>query len=141
MNNNDVATIDVAAGVLFDEQHRVLITQRPAGKHESGWWEFPGGKIHATESPLQALERELQEELGIGVEKASALLNYTHAYPDRRVNLHVWLVEEISGRPAGIEGQALQWVAISDLMKAGLLPADLRVVEKLQQMANSKSTL
>ena len=53
---------DVAVGVLADEVGRALIAQRPDGSHQAGWWEFPGGKIHQTETPLQGLIRELREE-------------------------------------------------------------------------------
>jgi len=141
MNNGILATIDVAAGVLFDEQRRVLITQRPAGKQQAGWWEFPGGKLHSNETPLQGLERELHEELGIRVDQAASLVTYAHEYPDRKVTLHVWQVTEFSGRPAGMEGQSLQWIAVSELMDAGLLPADLPIVQILQQTVSSKSTL
>jgi len=55
----------VVAAVLFDTQRRVLIAQRPPGKHQAGFWEFPGGKIGPGESPEQALGRELAEELGV----------------------------------------------------------------------------
>ena len=53
----------VVAAALFDAQGRVLIAQRPAGKHMAGWWEFPGGKVGSNESDAQALIRELREEL------------------------------------------------------------------------------
>lgn len=56
--------IQVVAAVLKDGQGRVLVNQRPAGKPWAGYWEFPGGKIEAGETPRAALERELQEELG-----------------------------------------------------------------------------
>jgi len=135
------AEIEVAAGVLFDEQHRVLITQRLAGKHQAGWWEFPGGKIRLAETPRQALGRELHEELGIKVKQARSLLTYTHDYPDRTVRLHIWQVTEFGGRPTGLEDQPLRWIAVAKLMNADLLPADLPVVEVLQQIVSLKSTL
>ncbi|MDH3509626.1 MAG: 8-oxo-dGTP diphosphatase MutT [Gammaproteobacteria bacterium] len=141
MKKTTTASIKVAAGVLFDEQHRVLITQRVSGKHQAGWWEFPGGKLRSTETPRQALGRELREELGIRVKQARSLLTYTHDYPDRVVTLHVWQVTAFDGQPAGLEEQPLQWVAVAELMDAGLLPADLPVVAVLQQIVSSKSTL
>src|SRR4029453_4817586 len=55
----------VVAAALFDAQGRVLIAERPAGKHMAGWWEFPGGKVGPDESDAQALVRELREELGV----------------------------------------------------------------------------
>ena len=54
----------VMAGVLLDGAGRVLLAQRPADKHLAGFWEFPGGKLEAGETPLAALARELLEELG-----------------------------------------------------------------------------
>lgn len=140
MSKTVQAAINVAAGVLLDDQRRVLITQRPAGKHQAGWWEFPGGKIHSAETPRQALLRELHEELGIQVEQARSLLTYTHDYPDRAVTLHIWLVTEFDGQPAGLEDQPLQWIAVSELMNAGLLPADLPIIELLQQIVSLNST-
>ena len=61
------AAVRVVAAVLRDERGRVLIAQRPAGKHMAGYWEFPGGKIAAGESSEQALRRELAEELGVSL--------------------------------------------------------------------------
>ncbi|HKQ82144.1 MAG TPA: NUDIX domain-containing protein, partial [Steroidobacteraceae bacterium] len=58
--------LHVVAGALF-QGARVLIAQRPDGKPMAGWWEFPGGKVHANESAYQALVRELHEELGVEV--------------------------------------------------------------------------
>ena len=55
----------VVAAALFDADDRVLIAERPAGKHMAGWWEFPGGKVANGESDEHALVRELREELGI----------------------------------------------------------------------------
>ena len=123
--------IDVAAGVLRDSQGRVLIAQRPAGSHQEGWWEFPGGKLSLDETPADALRRELAEELGIAVNRAEALITYAHVYPERKVNLHVSLVLDYDGQPAGAEGQALRWVRVEKLLEVGLLPADEPIVDAL----------
>ncbi|MDQ1304172.1 MAG: 8-oxo-dGTP diphosphatase, partial [Pseudomonadota bacterium] len=102
----------VAAGVLRDASGRVLIAQRPDGKHAAGFWEFPGGKIQAGESPLQALCRELAEEIGIVVSAATPLMTFRHSYPERVVELQVFEVSHYSGEPRGLEGQPLRWVAV-----------------------------
>jgi 8-oxo-dGTP diphosphatase len=114
----------VAAGVLRDGSGRVLIAQRPEGKHAAGFWEFPGGKIQSGESPLQALCRELAEEIGVQVTAASPLMTFRHSYPERVVELHVFEVSQYSGRAQGLEGQSLRWVAVDELGTAGLLEAD-----------------
>lgn len=124
--------IHVVAGALFDSQGRVLIAQRPPGKHMAGGWEFPGGKLEPEEQPLVALKRELQEELGIEVLDATPLVAYEHEYADRRVLLDLWLVSLFSGEPKSIEGQPLQWVAVDQLETAGLLEADRPMIPALR---------
>ncbi|UCC15235.1 MAG: Nudix family hydrolase [Gammaproteobacteria bacterium] len=116
--------IHVVAGVLADRNGRVLIAQRPAGKHLAGSWEFPGGKSAPQESSLEALRRELSEELGVQTRQARPLIRYRHAYPEFAVDLDVWRVESWSGEPRSLEGQALDWVMPNQLMEHDLLPAD-----------------
>lgn len=124
--------IHVVAGALFDEQGRVLIAQRPPGKHMAGGWEFPGGKLEADEQPLAGLKRELQEELGIEVLDATPLIAYEHGYTDRRVLLDLWVVSQFTGQPRSVEGQPLQWVAIDELETVGLLEADRPMIPALR---------
>lgn len=107
--------IHVAAAVIRGADQRVLIAKRPLDKHQGGLWEFPGGKVEADEPVEAALARELQEELGIVVEKARPLIQVRHDYPDKQVLLDVWEVLAFSGEPHGAEGQPLAWVASSDL--------------------------
>jgi 8-oxo-dGTP diphosphatase len=127
------ARIHVVAGVLRDGAGRVLIAQRPAGRHGAGFWEFPGGKLAPGEAPRQALARELDEELGISVEAAEWLLSLDHDYPDRRVHLEFWQVSRFAGEPRPREQQPLRWVPVAELATAGLLPADAPLVEVLQR--------
>ena len=77
------AIVLVAAVALIDPDGRVLLAQRPEGKHLAGLWEFPGGKVHPGETPEAALIRELDEELGIDV-VASCLAPFTFASPRTR---------------------------------------------------------
>ncbi len=97
----------------------------------AGGWEFPGGKLHADEPPLDGLRRELQEELGIEVQYAEWLASCEHDYADRRVLLELWTVPAFSGEPKSLDGQALRWVALTELESAGLLPADKPLVAAL----------
>jgi 8-oxo-dGTP diphosphatase len=112
---------------------RVLIAQRPAGKWQAGRWEFPGGKIEPDESPRAALERELREELGVEVQAAQPLGQFTYAYTDRRVAIDLWLVTQFAGEPQGLDGQALRWVSPDELAACDLLEADLPMIEPLRQ--------
>jgi 8-oxo-dGTP diphosphatase len=123
--------VQVVAAVLRDAGGRVLITQRPAGKHMGGYWEFPGGKIAPGESREQALRRELAEELGVALRRCHPLLQLRHDYPDRSVELDVFEVDEYGGEPRGLEAQALKWVAAEELGGQALLPADRPIIEVL----------
>jgi 8-oxo-dGTP diphosphatase len=125
------AAVRVVAAVLRDERGRVLIAQRPTGKHMGGYWEFPGGKIAPGESSEQALTRELAEELGVALRRCHPLLQLRHDYADRVVELEVFAVDEYCGEPSGLEAQALKWVAAAELGGQALLPADRPIVEAL----------
>lgn len=124
--------IHVIAGTLFDADGRVLIAQRPRGRHMAGRWEFPGGKLSLGEDPLAGLKRELAEELGVTVHAARALIRLRHTYPDRRVLLDVWNVTEYEGEPHSLDAQALDWVKPDELPDRDLLEADRAIVTALR---------
>lgn len=124
----------VVAAALYDEGGRVLIAQRPAGKHMAGRWEFPGGKVGAGEGELAALTRELREELGIDVLAAKPLMRLKHSYIDRDVELSLWIVERYAGIPRALDAQALKWVAPQLLKDEDLLEADRPFVEALTDL-------
>ena len=125
-------TIDVIVGIVTDESGRVLIGQRPDGKHMAGAWEFPGGKLESGELPFDGLRRELMEELGIHVESAEPFLEQSHRYPDRKVRLEVWWVDSFEGEARALEGQALRWVGPTELETVPLLPADAPIVAAIR---------
>lgn len=127
-----LAEVHVVAGALFDASRRVLIAQRPPGKHMAGRWELPGGKLHAGETAIEALRRELAEELGVDLRDARPLIRLRHDYADRRVQLDVWRVTDFAGEPRGVDGQALEWVRPDELPGRDLLEADLPIVTALR---------
>lgn len=131
------STIHVVAGALFDGQGRVLIAQRPQGKHMAGGWEFPGGKLVSAEHPLDGLKRELREELNVTVHAARPVIAYTHRYSDRTVLLDLWQVTEYEGEPASAEGQAIQWVRLDELETVGLLEADRPMIDALRSVVGA----
>jgi len=133
--------VHVVAAAVIDATDRVLIAQRPAGKHLAGGWEFPGGKLEPGEERLAGLARELREELGITIATPRPLIRVRHAYPSREVLLDMWVVKRYSGEPQGLDGQALRWCTQDELALAELLPADkpivaaLRLPERLTQIS------
>jgi 8-oxo-dGTP diphosphatase len=126
----------VAAGILRDPAGRILIAERVGGGPFQGMWEFPGGKITADESAADALERELEEELGIVLLETEHFMYLEHDYPDRSVFIDFFLVRGWENEPEGLEGQRLLWVQASALADHDLLPADVPVIEALQQIAS-----
>ncbi len=110
-----VRRIHVMAAVIRDAERRILIAKRPNDAHQGGLWEFPGGKLEPGESRLEALQRELREELGITVQQARPLIDLQHNYPDKHIRLDVWEVSEFTGTAHGAEGQPVQWVTEQQL--------------------------
>src|SRR5690606_25713205 len=119
--------VDVAAGLILRPDGTMLLAQRPGDKPWSGWWELPGGKIEPGETTLQALARELKEELNITVTNATPWITYIHEYPKNIVRLAFCRVTAWQGEPIGAEGQALAWVdpRAKNLPVEPLLPATL----------------
>jgi len=127
--------VQVVAAALYDQDGRVLIAERPPGKHMAGRWEFPGGKIAAGESEAAALTRELHEELGVRVLTSHFLMRLAHRYDDRSVELSLWIVDSYAGEPAPLDGQRLKWVAPGDLVREDILEADKPFIEALAHRA------
>jgi len=127
----------VVAAALFDSQGRVLIAERPAGKHLAGWWEFPGGKVAAGESDAQALARELREELGIEARPDQQIMALTHDYPDRTIELVLWRATLEDGVPRGLDGQQIKWVDCEALASERLLDADRPFIAALQLLSSA----
>ncbi len=124
--------IEVAAGLIFCEG-KLLITLRPAGGHLAGLWEFPGGKCEMGETLPECLQRELFEEVGIVVNVRERVMTTTHAYPEKTIKLNFFLCQLVSGKPQGIEGQALAWVDTVNLSCYNFPEADAKMLEKLRQ--------
>jgi 8-oxo-dGTP diphosphatase len=132
----------VVAAALYHRDGRILIAERPPGKHMAGRWEFPGGKVAAGESEADALARELREELGVEVAASRPFMRLTHSYQaasggdrDMDVELSMWIVESFAGEPQGLDGQRLKWVRPERLAEEDILEADRPFVEALRDRA------
>ncbi len=124
--------IHVVAGVIRDGDGRVLLTQRPPGKHLAGLWEFPGGKREPGESPEDALRRELHEEIGIAAGALQRVICFPWDYSEKSIFLDVYKVADFLGVPHGREGQAMRWEFPEDLPYIPMPAADVSIVAALR---------
>lgn len=134
---------EAAVAVIQAQDGAVLLGQRPPGKPWAGYWEFPGGKIEAGESPEHALARELQEELGITPTQYYPWITRTYDYeakydahgalesPAKTVKLHFYIITAWAGEPAGLEQQALSWQYPQSVDVGPMLPANAPVLAAL----------
>lgn len=122
----------VVTAAVIERDGRLLVTRRLEGTHLEGFWEFPGGKCEAGESLEACLQRELREELAVDAIIGRELLSTTHAYPERKVELHFFSVT-VAGEPVAHIGQQMQWVRREDLSSLSLPPADDELVALLQK--------
>jgi mutator protein MutT len=128
------STIDVAAALVFHEG-RLLITQRYAGAHLGGLWEFPGGKRELDETFEACLQRELREELGIEVTVGELVESLIHAYPEKTVHLRFYRCRWTANEPQPLGCPAFEWVTAGELKNYAFPAADARLLEKLSQNA------
>ncbi|MBR59258.1 MAG: 8-oxo-dGTP diphosphatase MutT [Myxococcales bacterium] len=119
----------VVAGIARNE-NTILLTQRPAGSHLAGQWEFPGGKVRAGEDPEKALQREWLEELGVSCTDIDAFGFAHHAYPEKTVLILFYEIR-LTGTPIPQENQAMEWVPIERLTDYPMPEADVSIVERL----------
>jgi mutator protein MutT len=125
------ATLVVVAAVI-ERDDAFLLTLRPDGTHLAGHWEFPGGKVHPTETHAEALRRELHEELDIVAEVGEEIHAVTHAYPEKTVELHFYRCG-YHGEPKPMMGQPMRWVPRRELRSLPFPDADAALVAHLVQ--------
>jgi len=125
------AIVEVVAAVLVRPDGAILLASRPPDKTYAGYWEFPGGKVEPGETLEAALARELAEELGIGVARASRWITRVFVYAHATVRLNFFRVFEWTGEPHPHEGQTFSWQAPESVEVSPLLPANFPIVKAL----------
>jgi mutator protein MutT len=122
----------VVAAVI-ERGNRVLVAQRPPEKRYGGLWEFPGGKVEGAESDLDALRRELAEELGLRVVSTSPAIA---AFEDPDSEFLIVFVPVVAdGEPECREHVAIRWAVWRELATMRLAPMDHRFVAGREQVA------
>ena len=127
--------VDVAVGILLQPDGRFLLTSRPPGKVYAGYWEFPGGKLEAGETVLQALGRELHEEIGIAVRQVQAWRSEVVDYPHALVRLRFCKVTDWHGELQMREGQSFSWQSLP-VDVGPVLPGTIPVLKWLAHERN-----
>lgn len=120
----------VVAGLILGDG-LVLITQRRADQALPLQWEFPGGKVEPGEAPVAALERELREEIGVGVAVGRIWDVLFHPYPAFDLVMLVYACRVVEGEPRAVEVADLRWLPPSELPAWDILPADRPLVQRL----------
>lgn len=122
---------DVAVAVFIKPDGSFLLSSRPAGKPYPGYWEFPGGKIEPGESVLQAMKRELLEELNVSITRATPWITFMMIYTHATVRLHCWRVSQWHGEMRGLEGQQFEWQRLDAITVAPTLPGCAPILKAL----------
>ena len=120
----------VVVAAVIERDDAFLLTLRPAGTHLADHWEFPGGKVHHSETHTEALRRELFEELDIVATVGEVMHTVTHAYPEKTVELHFYRCE-FEGEPKPMMGQGMRWVSRAELPGLPFPDADRALIARL----------
>ena len=117
--------VNVSVAVLINNNRQVLLGQRPHPKSWEGWWEFPGGKIEKGETSVDALYREIDEEIGVKITqfKKWVIRKYSHGGND--ITLHFFKVYGWEGEVTSKENQKLVWTHLQNPNVSPILPANL----------------
>ena len=124
-------SIMVVAAVIRDND-RIFATQRGYGNYK-GWWEFPGGKIEAGETPQEALKREIREELDTLVEVGDLIACVEYDYPEFHLSMDCFWCTILEGNLHLNEAEDARWLTKENLMSVKWLPADLEVLEVISK--------
>ena len=123
--------IEVVAAIIVKD-NKVFATQRGDGEWKD-FWEFPGGKIDAGETPEEALRREIKEELDTEIAVGELFTTINYDYPTFHITMHCYLCTIENGSLTLLEHEAAKWLSLEQLDSVTWLPADLLVIAELQK--------
>ncbi len=123
--------IEVVAAIIRKED-KIFATQRGYGDWKD-WWEFPGGKMEAGETPEDALKREIKEELSADISVDEFITTVEYDYPAFHLTMHCYLCTLLNEAMHLNEHEAARWLSKAELRSVKWLPADLEVVERMKE--------
>lgn len=127
-------TIKVVAAVIcdsFENKTKIFATARGYGEFK-GQWEFPGGKVESGETAQQALIREIKEELDVKIKVGELIDTIEYDYPDFHLSMDCFWCIVVDGEIILKEAEASKWLNKDELYTVDWLPADISLIEKLQ---------
>jgi len=128
----------VVAALCRDGDGRILLTQRRPDQPMPLKWEFPGGKVEPGEPPVDALAREIREELGCDARVGRIDDVIFHAYAEFDLYMLVYACA-LAGTPRPVEVADVRWVPPAELPGFDVLPADVAICQRLAAEAANRS--
>ena len=132
LKSENLKYVEVSAALIF-HGGKLLITQRHAGTHLGGLWEFPGGKREADETFEQCLLREIREELGVDISVGELFAEVRHDYPEKSVHLKFFCCQLLRGEPQPLDCAAVKWITLAELTAHEFPAADAQLLEQLKR--------
>ena len=123
-------TIRVVAAIIRDND-KIFATARGYGEFKGGW-EFPGGKIEKGETPEQALEREIREELDTVIEVGELIDTIEYDYPKFHLSMDCFWCTIVEGDLTLKEAEDAKWLTKEELDSVDWLPADVTLIDKIR---------
>ena len=131
-------TINVVAALIVNDG-KIFATQRGYGDWK-GFWEFPGGKVEADESPEDALKREIREELATEIEAERFITTVEWDYPSFHLSMRCYLCSIVSGSLTLLEHEAAAWLDREHLYDVDWLPADRGLIPEIEALLNERNS-
>lgn len=131
--------VNVVGAVITDQEGRILVAQRPYSEvsYKSYKWEFPGGKMEENESGVEALVREIKEELDCDITVENKIGNLEYQYPDFTLNMELYLCRLQNGSvPKALEHNQIKWISPDRIDTLDWLEADYKILPVIKNYFN-----
>lgn len=124
-------TVHVVGAIIENEKNEIFCALRSPDMSLPNYWEFPGGKIEVSETPQEALRREITEEFNCIIAVGEKIEDTTYEYEKVIIRLETYMATLLEGQPVAVEHADTAWVHRNQLLTLNFAPADIPAVEKL----------